>query len=622
MSRINTLNLTCSIFSSTVLAFAAGAFAGVCDSTPLAPSDIAAHDGFGHALAMSHNKMFAIVGMPGDDNQYGLNAGAAYIYQNFSGSWTQVLKVMPSNLQWGDNCGAAVDIDDDYAVVGAPLADVAGLNSGRVTVYRRGNLFWVADQSIAPADGGQSHWYGNAVSIGGNFLAVGAPFHDLGGNDSIGRVYLYKRINNVWTLDGTRDFTPSSPANAQFGAAVAVAKGLGGEDRYAAGAPGATVNGHANRGRVMVQYRYNGSPWASPQWLSPADLSAGARFGQSIAFGGGYLFIGAPGATVSGVANAGAVYVYRVFVQDGVPSYSQLGRITEFPTANREFGSTISTSGNDLIVTDANGWIYRIRVQQGQTPAQYKTDLMGCWKSPAGVSEKFGKGGAAWSGDQLLATDPGFDAPGMTDAGRVHIYSMGINPGSTVCDFAPVINMANLNLERVNCHLAATVTSASTCNPVGGPDMFYRLELPAGKYRFTLLSPLGHPGDLSVHENACPDQPNSHNNIGCLHLLGGQTMKQVTIDLNNQPYMLRMATYNNTNAGPMGIEITRISCDADLNNSGAVDVQDLLILLGSWGACSGCAADLNNSGAVDVQDLLILLGAWGACEEAAAGGTR
>ncbi|HRP63200.1 MAG TPA: hypothetical protein PK400_07905 [Phycisphaerales bacterium] len=57
------------------------------------------------------------------------------------------------------------------------------------------------------------------------------------------------------------------------------------------------------------------------------------------------------------------------------------------------------------------------------------------------------------------------------------------------------------------------------------------------------------------------------------------------------------------------------TCAADLNNSGGVDVQDLLILLGAWGPCSGCVEDLNNSGSVDVQDLLILLGAWGPCSE-------
>ncbi|HRP61731.1 MAG TPA: hypothetical protein PK400_00375 [Phycisphaerales bacterium] len=55
------------------------------------------------------------------------------------------------------------------------------------------------------------------------------------------------------------------------------------------------------------------------------------------------------------------------------------------------------------------------------------------------------------------------------------------------------------------------------------------------------------------------------------------------------------------------------TCVGDLNNSGAVDVQDLLILLGAWGPNPAHPADLNNSGTVDVQDLLILLGAWGPC---------
>lgn len=56
-------------------------------------------------------------------------------------------------------------------------------------------------------------------------------------------------------------------------------------------------------------------------------------------------------------------------------------------------------------------------------------------------------------------------------------------------------------------------------------------------------------------------------------------------------------------------------CVGDLNDSGGVDVQDLLILLGAWGPCGKgeCPADLNDSGSVDVQDLLILLGAWGPC---------
>jgi len=49
----------------------------------------------------------------------------------------------------------------------------------------------------------------------------------------------------------------------------------------------------------------------------------------------------------------------------------------------------------------------------------------------------------------------------------------------------------------------------------------------------------------------------------------------------------------------------------DINNSGAVDVFDLLDLLSAWGACSGdCPADLTGDDMVNVCDLLALLANW------------
>jgi len=53
---------------------------------------------------------------------------------------------------------------------------------------------------------------------------------------------------------------------------------------------------------------------------------------------------------------------------------------------------------------------------------------------------------------------------------------------------------------------------------------------------------------------------------------------------------------------------------ADLNCDGVVNVSDLLILLGAWGACTepdACPADLNDDGVVNVSDLLMLLANWG-----------
>ncbi|MFM9146260.1 MAG: hypothetical protein ACKORL_13125, partial [Phycisphaerales bacterium] len=58
------------------------------------------------------------------------------------------------------------------------------------------------------------------------------------------------------------------------------------------------------------------------------------------------------------------------------------------------------------------------------------------------------------------------------------------------------------------------------------------------------------------------------------------------------------------------------ACPADLNDDGAVNGDDLGILLGAWGTCasgSACPADLNDDGAVNGDDLGILLGAWGSC---------
>ncbi|MBT4529640.1 MAG: hypothetical protein HOC27_00405 [Phycisphaerae bacterium] len=49
----------------------------------------------------------------------------------------------------------------------------------------------------------------------------------------------------------------------------------------------------------------------------------------------------------------------------------------------------------------------------------------------------------------------------------------------------------------------------------------------------------------------------------------------------------------------------------DLNGDGVVDVNDLLVIIGAWGVCSGeCAADLTGDGMVDVLDILELLSLW------------
>jgi hypothetical protein len=57
-----------------------------------------------------------------------------------------------------------------------------------------------------------------------------------------------------------------------------------------------------------------------------------------------------------------------------------------------------------------------------------------------------------------------------------------------------------------------------------------------------------------------------------------------------------------------------LACPADIDGSGEVGFDDLLILLSSWGPCSPpCPPDLDGDGEVGFQDLLELLSTWGPC---------
>ncbi len=65
-----------------------------------------------------------------------------------------------------------------------------------------------------------------------------------------------------------------------------------------------------------------------------------------------------------------------------------------------------------------------------------------------------------------------------------------------------------------------------------------------------------------------------------------------------------------------GLQVIDVSscdpCPADLDDSGAVDIGDLLAILTAWGNKGG-PEDLDGSGFVDIGDLLRILTDWGPC---------
>jgi len=60
----------------------------------------------------------------------------------------------------------------------------------------------------------------------------------------------------------------------------------------------------------------------------------------------------------------------------------------------------------------------------------------------------------------------------------------------------------------------------------------------------------------------------------------------------------------------VGAFMIDLGIDADFNDDGMVDGDDLGTMLGEWGACPCCEADFNGDGVVDGDDLGTLLGDW------------
>ena len=113
-----------------------------------------------------------------------------------------------SDATAGDQFGYSVAISGDYAVVGAPYADINGhADQGVAYIYFRSGGNWVEQAKISASNGKAADNFGYCVAIDGDNVVVGAPFRDVPVNAPFfpppvnvdqGTVYLYKRTGTSW----------------------------------------------------------------------------------------------------------------------------------------------------------------------------------------------------------------------------------------------------------------------------------------------------------------------------------------------------------------------------------------------------------------------------------------
>ena len=166
-------------------------------------SDAEQSDYFGSSVAISGN--YAIVSSPGNDD-VGASSGSAYIFNITTGN--EVHKLTASDAAASANFGVSVNIDGNYAIIGARGDN----NKGCVYIF---NVTSGTElRKITASDAMTNNYFGDSVAIDGNYAIVGAFGNGVGGSAYIFNIQNGTQIKKITASD--------TAATDYFGYSVAI----------------------------------------------------------------------------------------------------------------------------------------------------------------------------------------------------------------------------------------------------------------------------------------------------------------------------------------------------------------------------------------------------------------
>jgi len=246
-------------------------------------------------------------------------------------------KLLASDGSSYDYFGHSVAVSGDYAIIGAYQVSDNGSDSGSAYIFHYDGTSWIEQQKLLASDGAASDYFGQSVSISGNFAIVGAYQDDDKGSAS-GSAYIFYYDGSSWVEQ--QKLTASDGASSdQFGRSVSIS-----EEHAIIGANGDDDNGSGS-GSAYI-FKYDGTSWGEQQKLTASDGVSADFFGVSVSISGDYAIVGAYYDDDKG-SNSGSAYIFRY---DG-NSWSQVQKLlVSDGAANDYFGQTVCISGNNAIV--------------------------------------------------------------------------------------------------------------------------------------------------------------------------------------------------------------------------------------------------------------------------------
>ncbi len=254
----------------------------------LLASDGANSDRFGYSVSIADDTV--VVGAVGDEDN-GADSGSAYIFARTGGVWTQQAKLVAEDGVAFDNFANSVSIDGDTVIIGVHGDDDNGGRSGSAHIFTRDGGVWTSQAKIVPLDGTALDEFGYSVSINGDTAIIGAPIDDNDGNNS-GSAYIFTRTGGVWTQQ-SKLIPADGSAVDYFGNAVAISNGAA-----AVGANRNDDNGSSSGSAYA--FTSTDGVWTEQAKFLATDGTEFDQFGYSVAISGDTVAIGSPFADESG----------------------------------------------------------------------------------------------------------------------------------------------------------------------------------------------------------------------------------------------------------------------------------------------------------------------------------
>ncbi|QDU67862.1 hypothetical protein [Engelhardtia mirabilis] len=288
--------------AAALLALAAGSARAQCGLLELQGITTDGADRFGAALALDGELL--VVGAPRADLPGSLSGleGTATVFARIAGQWVEEATLELPTGQPIDDLGSAVAIEGERVAIGVPGFDGTAVDQGAVLVFERQGGAWPLVATVTAPDALAGDRLGSAVAIVGETIYAGAPSHSFVGTDD-GALYGFSIVGGVPVLTAKLGGSGLPPGPNRLGSSLAT-DGV----RLVAGAPGTGQAVPFNGAVLVYLFDPSGAAVVERTIHGPAAI-AGSYFGSAVDVSGLDLLVGAAGNSPVGAAAGSAWWI-------------------------------------------------------------------------------------------------------------------------------------------------------------------------------------------------------------------------------------------------------------------------------------------------------------------------